>query len=990
MSEEKYRAIFKNSIDAILLTSPDGTILEVNPAACKMFRMTEEEIIKAGRSGITDSSDPRLQPALEERAGTGKFRGELNYRRKDGTIFPAEVSSAVFKDKDGIERTSMVVRDITERKHFEMEREMSIVFLQLMNESKGTTDLVHSVVSFFRERFSFEAVGIRLKDGDDYPYFEASGFPKEFVKLENSLCARDEAGQPICDNAGNPILECMCGNVICGRFDTSKPFFTERGSFWTNSTTELLTGTTDDDRQARTRNRCNGEGYESVALIALRVGEKRLGLLQLNDRRKGQFSPETISMWERLADYLAVALAKTRAEEKLHVAYENLQVQSEELQAQSEEIHEANKVLLENEARFRTMANAIPQLAWIARPDGYIYWYNERWYAYTGTTPEQMEGWGWQSVHDPEVLPKVLEQWKASIATGQKFDMEFPLRGADGIFRQFLTRVLPLKDASGNILQWFGTNTDVTERKKTEEALKKAHDSLEVKVKERTAELEGAYKLSLENERRFNEAQKLAHIGSWDWDIATDELYWSAETYRIFGSDTHEFSATYCAFLNYIHPDDRDNVDVAVKKALNGKPFGIDYRIILANGAERTLHTQGGAIFDEKNTPIRIRGTVQDITERKKVEESLQESEEKYRNIVEIANEGVLVIDAELRISYYNQKLMEMLGFNPAECIGRSIWEFISKEGKATVKHNLEKRRQGINESYELELIRKDGSSLWVLITAKSLFDEDGKFMGSISMLTDITKRKEAEEALANIEIARKKEIHHRIKNNLQVISSLLDLQAEKFRDKECFDNSEVLKAFRESQDRVMSIALIHEELHEGRGKDTLNFSPYLKRLIKNLFQTYRLGDIDISLDMDLEEDTFFDMDIAVPLGMIVNELVSNSLKYAFSGRNKGEIRIKLRRDKKGENGEFISSRKESKSEVCKSSSYTLTISDNGIGIPENIDIEDLESLGLQLVTTLVDQLDGELELKRNNGTEFFMRFTVIEKNNGASAPALQ
>ena len=120
------------------------------------------------------------------------------------------------------------------------------------------------------------------------------------------------------------------------------------------------------------------------------------------------------------------------------------------------------------------MANAMPQLAWIAHPDGYIYWYNERWYAYTGTTPEQMEGWGWQSVHDPEVLPKVLEQWNASIATGQMFDMEFPLRGADGIFRPFLTRVLPLKDANGNILQWFGTNTDVTERKRAEEALRES------------------------------------------------------------------------------------------------------------------------------------------------------------------------------------------------------------------------------------------------------------------------------------------------------------------------------------------------------------------------------------------------------------------------------------------------------------------------------------------------------------------------------------
>ena len=117
------------------------------------------------------------------------------------------------------------------------------------------------------------------------------------------------------------------------------------------------------------------------------------------------------------------------------------------------------------------MANAIPQLAWIARADGYIYWYNERWYAYTGTTPEQMEGWGWQSVHDPALLPKVLEQWKASIASGQEFDMEFPLRGADGLYRQFLTRGFPLKDAKGQVLQWFGTNTDITERKRMEKTL---------------------------------------------------------------------------------------------------------------------------------------------------------------------------------------------------------------------------------------------------------------------------------------------------------------------------------------------------------------------------------------------------------------------------------------------------------------------------------------------------------------------------------------
>ncbi len=143
---------------------------------------------------------------------------------------------------------------------------------------------------------------------------------------------------------------------------------------------------------------------------------------------------------------------------------------------------EAERALKESEERFRQMANSIPQLAWIAQGDGYIFWYSQRWYDYTGTTPDQMAGWGWQIVHDPEILPEVLKRWKDSIATGKPFDMIFPLRGADGRFRQFLTRVLPMKDTEGRITQWFGTNTDITEQRQMEEKLSNARDELEVRV----------------------------------------------------------------------------------------------------------------------------------------------------------------------------------------------------------------------------------------------------------------------------------------------------------------------------------------------------------------------------------------------------------------------------------------------------------------------------------------------------------------------------
>jgi PAS domain S-box-containing protein len=135
-----------------------------------------------------------------------------------------------------------------------------------------------------------------------------------------------------------------------------------------------------------------------------------------------------------------------------------------------ESLKRAEEKLRESEERFQTMANSMPQLAWIAKADGYIFWFNRRWYEYTGTTPEQMEGWGWQIVNDPAVLPKVMENWMGSIASGQSFEMSFPLRGADGRFRTFLTRVEPWKDSEGRVVQWFGTNTDVEELKRTKEA----------------------------------------------------------------------------------------------------------------------------------------------------------------------------------------------------------------------------------------------------------------------------------------------------------------------------------------------------------------------------------------------------------------------------------------------------------------------------------------------------------------------------------------
>jgi PAS domain-containing protein len=199
----------------------------------------------------------------------------------------------------------------------EGERETILNLLRLMNRNDGLHELIRDVTCLVRNWTGCEAVGIRLREGEDFPYFETRGFPEEHVRLENRLCAVDEEGEMIRDSAGNPVLECMCGNVLCGRFDPSLPFFTESGSFWTGSTSELLASTSEADRQARTRNRCHGEGYESVLLAPVRHGAQTLGLLQLNDSRKHLFTPELVQTVERLASYLGIGLVQREQAQRL-------------------------------------------------------------------------------------------------------------------------------------------------------------------------------------------------------------------------------------------------------------------------------------------------------------------------------------------------------------------------------------------------------------------------------------------------------------------------------------------------------------------------------------------------------------------------------------------------------------------------------------------------------------------------------------------------
>jgi two-component system, sensor histidine kinase PdtaS len=401
-------------------------------------------------------------------------------------------------------------------------------------------------------------------------------------------------------------------------------------------------------------------------------------------------------------------------------------------------------------------------------------------------------------------------------------------------------------------------------------------------------------------------------------------------------------------------------------------------------------------IIDASENLIYILIIARDITKSKETEEKLQKIEEKLRKTEETYNVAMehtkqIIYDYDLRTDkcIWAGAIEEVTGYSYGEFqrIGKDIWilNIIQTDMNRLDEDCCDEEATEFKEEFKMR--KKDGTFIYVENGGICFKDREGHLYRTVGILKDITTQKETEATLAKIDIFRKQEIHHRIKNNLQVISSLLDLQADKFSNRECIMDSEVLEAFRESQNRVISMALIHEELYKGGELDTLDLSSYIKKLAENLFQTYRIGNKDISLKTDFEDNLFFDMDNAVPLGIIVNELVSNSLKHAFTKRDKGEISIKLCRENIGECRNDI---EESKNEECKSASFILTVSDNGAGIPENLDFENIDSLGFQLIFSLVEQLDGEIELKRNNGTEFTITFTVAEYNYSISIPASQ
>lgn len=333
LATERARYVdFYNAVPVACLTvNAQGMIVEANRHAACMLDVPHDTLINLSIPRFIHEDDKNRYRQYHRQlfaAGEPQLY-ELRMLKASRSVFVVQMQAALSGDGEGEKVCHVFFTDITGRKIVAEERELMARLITQINAPSDLRTCMSELTASLQNWSGCEAVGIRLRDGEDYPYYETRGFPFSSIEAESVLCAHGLDGALQRDFAGNAVLECMCGNVLSGRFDPAQPFFTVRGSFWSNNTSALLAGSTKNDHQARTRNRCNSEGYESVALIPMHIDNRVLGLLQFNDHCPGRFTPELIQHFERIADTLALAISHRQAENELRKSEEKYRTVAE-------------------------------------------------------------------------------------------------------------------------------------------------------------------------------------------------------------------------------------------------------------------------------------------------------------------------------------------------------------------------------------------------------------------------------------------------------------------------------------------------------------------------------------------------------------------------------------------------------------------------------------------------------------------------------------
>jgi PAS domain S-box-containing protein len=501
-------------------------------------------------------------------------------------------------------------------------------------------------------------------------------------------------------------------------------------------------------------------------------------------------------------------------------------------------------------------------------------------------------------------------------------------------FTSFLSASI-LKNEDGEIIGAMGVSRDVSEAKKAEQALR-------------------------DSEERYSAVYNQAYIGIAKISLTGQFLQVNQQLCNILGYTEEELKQM--VFVDITAPEDMKTTVQAWDKFLNDEieKTTIEKKYLHKNGKVIYTNLTVSLVKDTKGMASHFLSVFQDITERRKAEKEQLAQTAKLNAVFESGSHLVWTADKDACLTSYNKNfkyfIKQQYGvevFSGISLIKGSIVSSDEFNDFWIKKYNL--TLGGMPQYFETKFMDSAQNTLWYEIYLNPIFDENKKVTEVSGIGHDITDKIKANEkiqqSLQEKEILLK-EVHHRVKNNLQVISSILNLQSSYIKDQN------TLNILKESQNRIKSMAFIHENLYQTKDFSSINFSEYIINLSQNLIHTYSNSSNEIKLFLDIEK-IYLNLDLAIPSGLIINEIVSNAIKYAFAESREEENTISIYLHVEGEY-------------------LKLRIEDNGIGIPDHIDFRNTESLGLQLVVTLLEQLNGNINIDNNKGT----KYTIIFKLN--------
>jgi PAS domain S-box-containing protein len=409
----------------------------------------------------------------------------------------------------------------------------------------------------------------------------------------------------------------------------------------------------------------------------------------------------------------------------------------------------AEEALRESEQRWRSLTEALPQLVWGAGPDGGCDYFSTQWTTYTGISESELLGWAWMEALHPDDREPTRQFWTESVAGLQPYDVEYRIRRSDGTYGWFKTRGTPIRNTDGRIVKWFGTCTDITDRKRAEQALKEqeqelrqARDLLEITVMERTKELR-------RNEAYLAEAQKLSKTGSFGWNVFGGEIYWSEETFRIFeyGPETRPGLQL---VLERTHPEDRVRVQQLIDRASeDATAFDLEHRLLMPDGSVKHVHVVGRLLETGQPGKTELVGAITDITERKRAEVALRQTEAYLEEAQRLTHTGSWAWNVERRENvHWSQEQYRLFGLDPESnsLSFEKAFQRIHPEDQATFNQVVERAiRERSDFEVDFRIVLPDGSTKYSRSVGHPVFNDSDELVEFVGTGIDMTERRQAE-----------------------------------------------------------------------------------------------------------------------------------------------------------------------------------------------------------------------------------------------------